>query len=285
MTDDLFSQAVSHPSAEHCVQEIRSLAATAKHTAERLKKETDEAVRRQCFWDKVLEYVQNDWHFHLMDLVRREGALAASQTESKPVPVAALDSLVERANREAEVIKRRFPKLFDDFCQDANLPLDRTSAHPRYTLEDQFILVEIDERRNAARVSDRESQLAQLPMDIPAIVEVLKREHSRLFGREFNASRFLKKLRAQYKAIIRKEKSADGVSLPIRKITHRLGKNEKGFRTDEFLIDLSRLVENGPLEIRGYRLDLGQTKDTKQGMLLHGSAGRGYIGFITFRKV
>ncbi len=95
----------------------------------------------------------------------------------------------------------------------------------------------------------------------------------------------LSKLRHQYLAIVRRDKESDGASIPIRNLTSRLGKNEKGFRTDEFLIDLSRLVESDHLEIDGRRLDLQQTKDAHQGMLLHGAAGRGYIGFITFRKV
>lgn len=86
-------------------------------------------------------------------------------------------------------------------------------------------------------------------------------------------------------AIIKKENWSDGYSIPIRRITHRLGKNEKGFRTDVFIIQLSRLIEKGPTEIDGRRLDLQQTKDTNQGIHLHGIAGRGYIGYITFKEV
>ena len=72
--------------------------------------------------------------------------------------------------------------------------------------------------------------------------------------------------------------------MPIRRITHRLGKNEKGFHTDEFLVDLSRLAEEGPLQVDDVKVDLQQTKDTTQGMLLHGVASSGYVGFIVFRK-
>ncbi len=86
-------------------------------------------------------------------------------------------------------------------------------------------------------------------------------------------------------AVIKNEKISDGSSVPIRHITRRLGKNEKGFRTDEFLIDLSRLVEQGATEVDGRQFELQQTKNTEQGMLLHGAAGRGYIGFILFKKV
>ena len=83
--------------------------------------------------------------------------------------------------------------------------------------------------------------------------------------------------------IIKKINRDDGSSVPIRKITRRL-KNVKGFRTDEFLVDLSWLASEGPFEIEGRRLDLQQTKDTEQGMLLHNAEERGYVGFIVFKE-
>jgi hypothetical protein len=46
------------------------------------------------------------------------------------------------------------------------------------------------------------------------------------------------------------EKQRDGASIPIRMITRRLGKNVRGFRTDEFLVDLSRLADQGKVRER-----------------------------------
>ena len=40
-----------------------------------------------------------------------------------------------------------------------------------------------------------------------AVVETIQQEHQRIFGRSFNGPKFLKTLRAQYKAIIKKEKA------------------------------------------------------------------------------
>jgi hypothetical protein len=63
-----------------------------------------------------------------------------------------------------------------------------------------------------------------------------------------------------------------------------MAENTKGLRSDEFLVDLSQLAQDGPFEIGGRKLDLQQTKDTNQGMLLHGAAGRGYVGYIVFKE-
>ena len=38
------------------------------------------------------------------------------------------------------------------------------------------------------------------------------------------------------------------------------------------------------LVVEGRRLEFQHTKDTNKGMLLHGRAGQGYIGYILFRK-
>jgi hypothetical protein len=189
------------------------------------------------------------------------------------------------AREEAQRIMRRFPALLEEASRKDSLPLDSDSRHPKYRFERGFFQLEIDETKRMARLSDHEGRLAEIPADVQAIVEIINREHKRIFGRKFNGNKFLKNLRTQYKAVLKKEKKSDGSSVPIRHITRRLGKNKKGFRTDEFLVDLSQLAEKGPLEIDGRRLDLQQTKDTNQGMLLYGAAARGYIGFIVFKEV
>jgi len=152
-------------------------------------------------------------------------------------------------------------------------------------LEKGFFRLEIDESKRLAKLSNYEGRLAEISADIEAVVEVILREHERIFGRPYDGNKFLKQLRMQYKAVIKKESLKDGESVPIRHITRRLGKNKKGFRTDEFLIDLSRLTVKGPFDIDNRKLDLQQTKDTNQGMLLFGAEKRGYIGFIKFREV
>ena len=97
------------------------------------------------------------------------------------------------------------------------------------------------------------------------------------------SKKILKKLRTQYLAIVKAQKRKDGDSIPIRQITSRLGKNEKGFRTDEFLIDISHLADKGEVEIDGYKIEFQQTKDTSQGMYLHIEPKR-YIGSVVFKK-
>jgi hypothetical protein len=268
----------------HIIDNARDMHALATEESELLKGKLAEAVQIQSLWRDYLAFVNKGWVMHLLALIEKEAPrLKNMRTESHP-SIAMIEEAYRIAKDESERIIRRYPTFLQEACRTANLPLDSDSPHPHYTFEKKFFSLEIDERKKTARLSDNEGRLAELPADIDAVVETVLREHKRTFGRPFDSKRFLKQLRLQYSAILKKQNRQDGTSIPIRHITHRLGKNLKGFRTDEFLVDLSRLAEEGPTEIDGRRLDLQQTKDTNQGMLLHGAAGRGYIGFIVFQE-
>jgi len=204
------------------------------------------------------------------------------------LPAAPVDfpEMRKLAYEQAEVQRRRFPGLLEQESDRLGLPLDRNaSRHPKYCFQGTFFQLEILEAKGIARLSDNEGRLTELPADVGAVLLAVEEENKRVFGRPFVAKDFVRKIFDAYVAILHKDKLPEGKNIPIRKITSRFGKNEKGFRTDEFIVDLSRLLDQGVTEVGGCILDLQQTKDTNQGMLLHGSAGRGYVGFISFRKV
>jgi len=267
------------------LDDVTGLLAGARERAKALKAEADSAARIEKVWEGLHSFMEKDWPLHILDLLDRELApLKALYAEGTPA-IAAVEEVHRDATEQAGALRRRYPGYFEEACRSAGLELDPESRHPAYSLAGRFFQVKVDEQMLAARVSDHEGRLASLPADPGAVAEVLLKERKRIFGRPFNGPRFLKLLRSQYLAVARKGGRNDGAGVPIRHITRRLGKNCKRFRTDEFLVDLSRLVEKGPMDIDGCRLDLQQTKDTNQGMLLHGAAGRGYIGFVVFRKV
>ncbi|MBN1900234.1 hypothetical protein JW926_02775 [Candidatus Sumerlaeota bacterium] len=266
------------------IDQIRELHSTAKITAKKIKTEAEEAAQTEKVWAEFEQFLVKGWALHILDLYEKEASRIKKMRMENHPSIQVIDKSYRLAMDESERILRRYPALLEEACRISGLVLDTNSPHPRYGLEGGFFRLEIDEKKRMARFSDHEGRLAEFPADIPAVIETIKKEHKRVFGRSFNGSKFLKRLRTQYKAIIKKKGQVEGTSVPIRHITRRLGKNLKGFRTDEFLVDLSRLIEKGPFEIEGRRLDLQQTKDTQQGMLLHGSAARGYIGFIVFKE-
>ena len=263
---------------------IRQMCSTTKQEVQGLRAKAAELARVAQVWCDFVRYMEKDWPMHLLALVNKETPLLKQMRAENHPAVASIEEAYRLARDNADHILRRFPMFLERACRDRKVPIDSDSRHPNYRFERGFFQLVIDEKTCTARISDNEGRLAQLPADIQAIIEVIQKEHERVFGRSYNGSKFLKSLRSQYKAIIKETKQPDGSSVPIRQITRRLVKKIKGFRTDEFLVDLSRLAQEGPFEIDGRRVDLQQTKDTNQGMLLLGAAGRGYIGFILFKE-
>ena len=267
------------------IDQISELHISAKAETKRLKAEADEAARTEKVWAEFDRFINKGWSLHILELLEKEAPRLKKMRADNHPAISFIEESYRIAKEDSERILRRFPALLEQACRTAGLVLDTNSPHPRYGLEGGFFRLEIDEKKRMARLSDHEGRLSEHPADVQAIVDTLQREHKRVLGRAFNGPKFLKSLRTQYKAVLKKEKQTDGSSVPIRHITRRLGKNLKGFRTDEFLVDLTRLAGKGPFEIDGRRLDLQQTKNTSQGMLLHGAAARGYIGFIVFKEV
>jgi len=179
---------------------------------------------------------------------------------------------------------RRYPTEFDEACKSARIPLDINSHHPQYSIKNGFFRVEINESTRVAKLSDLGGKLAELPADVDAVTEKIRNEYIRVFDRRFNGLKFLKKIRAQYKKIIKREHLNEWDSVLIKEIAKSLKRKDKDFRMDEFLVDLSKLAEKGPHEVDGKVLDLQQTKDTKQGVFLIGADSRGYIGYIVFKE-
>lgn len=267
------------------LDQIRELYASAKEEAARCRAEAEEASQAERVWADCERFLTKGWAIHILSLIEKEASRLKRMRAGSHPAILVIDEAYRFAKEEADFILRRYPAFLEEACRHAGLALDSGSRHPRYLLDSGFFILEIDEKKLMARLANHEGRLVEIPADVAAVVESIQRERKRIFDRPFNGPKFLKTLRVQYKAVLKREKQLDGASVPIRHITRRLGKNIKGFRTDEFLIDLSRLAADGPFEIEGRRLDLQQTKDTNQGMLLWGSVARGYVGFVVFKEV
>jgi hypothetical protein len=271
---------ISDQSRELVSEEILRVAEKLKN----IRRDADEACRTEKAWKDLKKYLELGWPHHVINLINKESNIFDAGKVANPLIGRALDEISAVVKESAINVQRRFPWLIETECKEVGLPIDLGSRHPRYSFMTNFFQLEIDESRWIAKLSDYEGKLAEVLADVGAVISVVQREHNRVFNRPFDSMKFLGKVRRQYLAILKKHHSKDGDIVPIRQITHRLGKNIKGFRTDEFLVDLSRLIELGESKIDGRKIDLQQTKDIDQGMLLYGAAGRGYVGFVTFRE-
>lgn len=267
--------------SEDVINVMNDMAALAQERASTLKSQSHEADKHQRLLNDFAIYMSRGWHLHILSIADHLSDLPSYLIEKDSHNENVINDAIRIAEGERKDIIRRYPKYLSEACHNAGISLDKDCRHPKYTFNERFFTLEVDERRCIAKLYDRGCRLGEFPADIGAVIESVLKEHERIFNRPLNGEKLLKKLRKHYLAVIKQKKAERGSSILIRQIISRL-KKEKGFRLDEFLYDLSRLVSNSSLGVDGYRMELQQTKDTREGLLLHGAAGRGYIGYLVF---
>jgi len=255
----------------------------AAKTARRAAAASLEVARNaEDTWQRMRDAVRAGHHAAIMHLFRREASLFSSLRSHSDPSVPFLEELYRSSEQAAREGARHFPSSFPSACAAQNIQIDTTSRHPRYTVK-EFIEITVDDRALEATIVPRDGQSLTLPLDVDPIVERLRSETHRLFEEMRDTKRLLAGLRKAYRAVLREEKKKAGEELPLRRVANRLSKNWAHFKYDEFNIDLARIVREGTTTVDKDRLHLNHTRDTRQGILLHGLERSGYFGFISFK--
>lgn len=183
-------------------------------------------------------------------------------------------------------VYENYPNKVKDFCVKQKIDLDNNFSYDKYSFYNGFLTLEIDSKNFTAEFFSRQGILfSKKPFDPDTIFPLMKKEINRIFNRKFNSKLFLKKLFDDYKEFIKNKNKNIGDLVNIKEFMSYLSKKYKNFKYDEFVIDLSKLVFSETEIISGYRLTLNQIKNYDNlGILLYGNEGRGYIGYISFKK-
>lgn len=257
----------------------------------RLRQELAELENELPLFDELYGYLRtrfrDKWPLHVIDWFARNKTLVdeVSQRAKGALP-SAFELILAEAQQQADELKKKYSAWMDGTAKNMSFKPDKTSRHPVYRFYNGFFTVTIAEPSYTARIEDLAGPLVdRMPADPSAIISYLQQEKARIFGRAFDAQLFSQKLLKNYTAVIEKDPELkDGEPVPIRKITGRLRDNEKNFRVDEFLVDLTQLLEQGVVQVDGRTLILEQTKDSERGLYVFPKNGSGYVGFLRFTR-
>ena len=263
-------------------QLLERKAAEARSKRREFAAALEEAQRAEEVWKRLLEAQGEGRSAEVVRIFRKESAVFARLRDKDDEAVPQLEALYRESEEEAKNTARRFATLFPNACDAAGIELDLSSRHPKYSIR-EFIQTVVDEPNLEAQVTPRDAKPAAIPLDVDPLVAHLQAEVRRLFETKRDPKRFLRGLRKSYKAVLREEKKSPGDELPLRRVANRLSKNWVRFRYDEFNVDLGNAVRSGETSIDKDRLHLNHTRDTRQGMLLHGLERSGYVGYISFK--
>lgn len=255
---------------------------TTSEQAKEKKVAAQKAEQLQKTWEKLNFYLKKTWPLHVLDVLTKEAEIFQETLVEGINTKKLIITLLEETKEQAKGIFLEYPRRLELDCNLKNLEIDKTSRHPQYTFEQGFIRLEIDSKKGLATIKNYVSSLPRFPADIEAVVEKIISEKSRLFDRFLDESKFMENLYKKYLEEVSYQKMHEGAGIPIRKITDRMSKEDKTFKLDEFLVDLSKLVQQNQAQLKGKKVELQQTKDEKQGLLLHLKPSRGYFEFIKF---
>ena len=284
--DEAFSEN-PHSRALQTLESVRPAferkAAVARAETERARAALEDANLAESFWTELVGHVVRNEQGSVLLHLNRSGDFLQSLKADDDQTLEQLDQLRNSAAASARETATKFGRIFPNAARSAGLQIDPSARHPKYTFYNGFIRVELDEKKLVAKIQSREGEEVEYGLDLELIIKALKAEISRIFGRELNPDSFLRSLHRAYTAVLRSDKLSEGTEVPIRRVSNRLGKNLSKFSTDEFNVDLARVVQSGTTSVEGRQLHLNHTRNTRQGMLLHGLEQGGYVGFISFK--
>lgn len=272
--------------AASSVDQVRELSAMSAEHVARLRDQLAEAEARLQFWSELAGFTEKDWPIHVCQLVEADADLLRRMRAEGDQAVPLLETLYRDAKDRSRRNIAAFPAHMERAAKAAGLPLNmEQSRHPEYYFHGRYFKLRVDDSKRRARLSTSEGDLgAAIPADVGAVLEKVASEERRVFGRKVVARPFMAVLRKAYMAEVKAAGESVGASIPIRRVMKRLQRAQRGFRRDEFLADLGRLVHEDRTAIDGYVMDLQQIKSPSEGVLLPGLEDRGYVGYIIFRK-
>lgn len=213
-----------------------------------------------------------------------------------------LHSLNEIADKEIEKSLSHLFKNLKSEIEKLDLKLDWwfpevvEGSLPKITVN-KMIEIEIDRKNNKVKVND---QIIK-GFNINEICSAISKENKRLFSRKFNADRFLENLFDAYLTLTKKKNYNLGDAIPILDVYHLLilsnqpkkfwnnpiKSNFKPYMTDEFSVDVSRLLKEKKVETKnGFKLELVSSRSPKDSIFLAMPNGdRVYRGMIRFKRV
>ncbi len=177
-----------------------------------------------------------------------------------------------------QAASRELVRTFPDQLEELGLTVDDSSRHPRYSVGQRLVDVELDTRGYLAVIRPRHGQVVREPLDPAYVAARVRDECQRLLDRPFDERAFLKKLRAAYAVLSKPKKGVPITAVLVRDLATQIAKPGKP-KLDEFAVDLGRLLTSGS----GQALLASHTRDTDKGLLLYGLEQGGYVGSIEIR--
>ena len=175
---------------ENQIATITELSDAARRRSKELKESLGEAIRIEKFWTTLGEHMDRDWPLHVLSLMDENTELLTNLRKQSNDAIPHLVEIYKKVTTEAKEHRSRFPIELDNVFHEAGVEIDADSRHPKYYMRDKFFTLEINDKKQTARLSDMEGKLAEFLADVGAALEIFQKHDTRIFARKFNGKQF-----------------------------------------------------------------------------------------------
>ncbi len=266
----------------HLLERLESEREKASQKAAELRTALESAMRVEKALADILEALSLNRLFEALFLLDKE--LSTERWEPCVKSASIFREIQEQLEESVRKAWLDYPRLLEEEFRRGSLVLDPRSRHPNYKFAAGFMLVKVKKQGKTAvaTLTINGRKVSEFPADFETVAQRMRKEEERLFGRPYDGEKLLKTIRSHYLDLVEAQQLPDGSPVEIRGLASSIVKAQKGYKLDEFIVDLSRVAREGPTEIDGRRLELRTTRDDKKGVLLHNLPNFGYVGSLRF---
>jgi len=220
--------------------------------------------------EKRYTKVLNDWKKDKDTISRFLRHSKSVQIEVEPY----IAQLEKQSSTEAQSFVTNFPIT----AKHHGIQIDPNSRHPNYYLIDGFIVISVNEKKREISITPRMGKVIILGPEIDQLFITLMSEIKRLFGRDWDVSRFRDNLIDIYRSASPRNENSKNPEVLIKVIMKEY-KKRYNLNYDEFLVDFSKLLKADKT------IQISNTRDSANGIQIVGSESNGYYGYMKFEDL
>lgn len=133
---------------------------------------------------------EGQWCHYLNEVLDQDRVKKLEELSDKN-PFVSAEDLEKIAKHEAEKCLIDLPKTLPEALDSVGLPVDGTSKFPKFTIRENYIKIEINERSFKASITPTNGKTIEVNADVPSIVKIVVAEDQRLFSKDFDSNTFV----------------------------------------------------------------------------------------------
>src|SRR5262249_13889742 len=138
----------------------------AERQVESARQQLDQAQHTHRLWEALSGFIRKGYPSQALLLLRDESDFIRRFPASEAHVVERLRLLYGELETRARSVASGFGRSFPAAAREAGIQIDTTSRHPKYTFNQGFLKLDLDERELTAKLIPRDGQPMRMGIDV-----------------------------------------------------------------------------------------------------------------------